>query len=374
VQVDLGRALDGRRRRKFVYAATERDAIAELKKLHARTVGGQVIASSTPTVGSYLNDWFATNKEEWRPSTRRGYRSAIDNHLIPAFGPRRLESLTPLLIQKWITTHKDQHGARRRVEVALSVLSSACSDAMRLQLIASNPVEFTTTPKRTKKPILSYDVEQASAFVTAASTHRLGALFSVAIACGLRQGEAMGLRWDDVNLETGEIAIEQQLQRDDDGNLVSAPTKSEKSKRALLLPPSCLETLKRHRTQQLEERLKCGARWTDTGYVFTTYRIPGKKSTSTRLIGQPLQPRNVTRVLDAIVKAANLPHIGFHALRHSAASILIAQGVDLARVSQLLGHSEMRLTANTYGHLLKQTAETAAQHMDVLFQNRRGKA
>lgn len=146
-----------------------------------------------------------------------------------------------------------------------------------------------------------------------------------------------------------------------DKRLVLQTLKTEKSRRTLVLPSVCIAALKTHRKQQRVERLKAGDRWVDTGLVFTTYR-----QTTAGKVGAGLHPRNVTRVLSAILTAAQLPHVGFHALRHSAASLLIAAGVELVEVSKLLGHSEVRLTADLYAHLQKQTAAKAARLMDAI--------
>jgi integrase len=213
VQIDLGRGVDGRRRRKFAYAATQAEAVDLLRKFGGRAVEGQLLATSTPTVKAYLADWFATNSDSWRPSTRRSYRGTIDLHLVPAFGALRLEQLTPQRIQKWLTQHKQEHGARRRIELAHATLRSALSEAQRLQLVSINAAELVKVPKPKARTIEPLDVDQAGAFLKVAGKHRLGALFSVALACGLRLGEATGLRWEDVDLESREVRIRQQLQR-----------------------------------------------------------------------------------------------------------------------------------------------------------------
>lgn len=364
-RVDLGRSVDGKRRQKSVFGATERDVVVKLKRLHGRTVNGHVLATSTPAVSSYLEDWFSTNRDGWRPSTRRSYRDVIDRYLVPAFGPVRLEHLTPVAIQRWLTTHKTEHGARRRIVIAHAVLRSALAEATRLQLVAVNAAELVKVPKPTARPIVPLSVDQAAVFLRVAADHRLGALFSVALACGLRLGEATGLRWEDVDLATGEIRIRQQLQVVD-GALVSQPLKTEKSHRTLVLPDVCLRALKSHRTKQLEERLKAGQRWVDSGLIFTTYRTYKEGKGLTMQVGAGLHPRNVTRVLGAILTTADLPHVRFHDLRHSAASLLIAEGVELVEVSKLLGHSELRITADLYSHLQRQTAAKAARVMDAI--------
>jgi integrase len=199
-------------------------------------------------------------------------------------------------------------------------------------------------------------------FLKVAAAHRLRALYSVALACGLRLGEATGLRWDDVDLDAGELRIRQQLQAVGK-RLVLQELKTDRSRRTLALPRVCLDALRAHRTQQMKERLKAGADWVETGLVFTTYARRG----AGRKIGVALHPRNVLRTLHMLLDAAELPRVRFHDLRHSAASLLIAEGVPLAEISLLLGHSELRVTADLYTHLQKQSAARAARHMDVLF-------
>lgn len=359
VRIDLGRGPDGRRQRKYIYAPTQAAAVDALRKQGGRAADGYLLTTSTPTVATFLEDWYATNSDAWRPSTRRGYRSAIDLYLVKAFGPLRLEQLSPAIVQRWLTQHKTAHGPKRRITLAHAILRSALSEARRLQLISINAAELVKVPKPKSRAITPLNVDQAATFLKAASEHRLSALFTVALACGLRLGEATGLKWDDIDLTTGEVRIRQQLQQVGK-RLVLQELKTEKSRRTLSLPQICLDTLKAHRKRQLEERLKAGDAWKETGLVFTTYR---KQRNS---IGTGLAPRNVRRVLDALLAAAGLPSVRFHDLRHSAASLLIAEGVELVEVSMLLGHSELRVTADLYSHLQKQTAVKAASRMDAV--------
>lgn len=156
------------------------------------------------------------------------------------------------------------------------------------------------------------------------------------------------------------MQIRQQLQHVGK-QLLLQPLKTAKSRRTLALPSVCLEALKAHRTRQLEERLKAGPKWKDTGLVFVTYQRRGEDGT----MGTPLDPRNVLLVLHRLLSAAKLPRVRFHDLRHGAASLLIAAGVELVEVSMLLGHSELHVTADLYSHLQRQTAAKAARHMDA---------
>jgi integrase len=161
------------------------------------------------------------------------------------------------------------------------------------------------------------------------------------------------------------LQVRQQLQTVGK-RLVLQELKTTKSHRTIALPQACIDALKAHRTRQLEERLKAGERWQDTGLVFTTYRTCREGKGRGMAVGAGLHPRNVLRVLHHLLDAAELPHVRFHDLRHSAASLLIAEGVQLAEVSMLLGHSELRITADLYAHLQRQTASKAARLMDAL--------
>ena len=365
VRVDIGRGADGKRRRKSAFAPTQAEAVKLLKKLAGRQVHGQLLTTSTPTVASFLEDWFATNSDTWRPSTRRCYRRAIDGFLVPAFGPLRLEQLTPAAVQRWLTEHKTEHGARRRISLAHAALRSALADAQRLQLVTTNAATLVKVPKPTARVIAPLDIEQAKTFLKVAGEYRLGALFSVALACGLRLGEATGLRWQDVDLTTGDLRVRQQLQAVGK-RLVLQELKTEKSRRTLSLPQVCIDALRAHHTEQLKERLKAGARWVDTGLVFTTHRVCKEGKGLHMKVGAGLHPRNVLRTLYLILDDAKLPRVRFHDLRHSAASLLIAEGIELVEVSMLLGHSELRVTADLYSHLQKQTAAKAARRMDAV--------
>jgi integrase len=370
VRIPLGRdETTGRRKRKCKYADTQADAVRLLKQLSGQALEGELRVTSTPTVARFLDDWHERNRDDWKPSTARSYRIAIDAHLKPAFGQLRLEQLSPQRLQNWMTAQANEHGARRRISLARATLRSALSEAVRLDFVARNVAAARfKVPKGKSRRIRPLDTREAAVFVKAAQGHRLGALFTTALACGLRLGEAMGLTWADVDLETGELRIRQQLQavsvprtqagtpRKHQRILVLQDLKTPKSRRALVVPDVCREALRVHRTRQLEDRLKAGALWSNQhDLVFASRR------------GSPLDPRNVLRAFYAVLGSAGItPRRRFHDLRHSAASILIAQGVQLVEVSMLLGHAELRTTSDLYGHLVQQTAARAATQMEAV--------
>lgn len=172
-----------------------------------------------------------------------------------------------------------------------------------------------------------------------------------------RQGEALGLRWDDVDLDAGTLTIRKSLQRVD-GELQLVEPKTAKSRRTVALPDVAVSALRAHRVRQIEERLLAGSRWNDTGLVFTT------------TIGTGLDGRNVTRQFQKLLEDARLPRQRFHDLRHTCASLLLAQGVHPRVVMETLGHSQVRLTMDTYSHVIPQLQREAAGRIDAILSAR----
>jgi integrase len=171
---------------------------------------------------------------------------------------------------------------------------------------------------------------------------------------GLRQGEILGLRWSDVDLEAATIRVTQALQRVN-GRLDFVEPKSQSSRRTIPLPATVARALRAHRSRQLEERLAAGARWRESDLVFTTS------------VGTPLDCRNVTRRFQAALEGAGLPRLRFHDLRHTAASLMLAQGVPPRVVMETLGHSQISLTMNTYSHVIPALQREAADRMEAIF-------
>ncbi len=200
--------------------------------------------------------------------------------------------------------------------------------------------------------------DKARQFLKSVRGHRLEALFSVALAVGLRQGEALGLRWEDIDMAAGVLRVNHQLQRVD-GRLTLVEPKTDRSRRTLVIPRSILERLRDHEKRQLSERLWAGSTWTDGGFVFTNRS------------GGPLQARNVIREFHKALKDTGLPRIRFHDLRHSCATFLLVQGVSPRVVMELLGHSEIAMTMDTYSHVVPELKREAAERMESLLSRNR---
>jgi integrase len=283
--------------------------------------------------------------------TYRGYEQLARIHLIPTLGNIRLDKLTPAAIQSFQNHMTESGKAPATVRYARAVLRVALRQAVRWGLIVRNPVDLVDGPRVARFKIQPLDLEQAQRLLTVVGGDRHEALYTVALTLGLRQGEALGLRWQDVDLERGRLHVEHQLQRLDH-RLALVPCKTDRSRRELALPAFTLAALSAHREGQAR---MLGALPAPTSYVFTTRT------------GTPLEARNVVRAWKGILDKAGLPAtMRFHDLRHSAATLLIAQGVHPRTVMEILGHSQIATTMNTYGHVLPETMSDAASRMDAL--------
>jgi integrase len=189
--------------------------------------------------------------------------------------------------------------------------------------------------------------------------HRLETLFTCGLAVGLRSGECSALHWADIDMDAGKVTVRHTLQRvkhagEKKGHLTLLPPKSEKSRRTIELPATCVASLTAHRERQQQERVLGGSRWKETGHVFTS------------TIGTPIDDRKILKEFNALVDAAKLPKQRFHDLRHACISLLGAQGVPLKVIAEIVGHSDIRLTQNVYQHIYSEAKTDAAAKMDAL--------
>jgi integrase len=406
-RVDLGWS-DGKRHYKAVYGRTRRAVADALRDELKAAEEGTLIDDKRQTVQQYLTRWLRdVAQPRIRPRTFVTYEAAIVHHIEPHIGRIRLAKLTPQHLQAWLASLVEQGVSVGRRRYARVVLRNALNTAIRWRLVSVNSATLIDAPRATRREIRPLTPEEAKAFLTAAKGHPLEAFFVVALACGLRLGEALGIQWADVDLEAGTLQVHRAVQRaggdvtarrpllavrkrilkdlhqleEQDSAAsdaeqqrarlakelqevskalaavktsvqVSEP-KSSRSRRTIALPTVAVTALRAHRVRQLEARLVAGGRWQDLGFVFASG------------IGTPLDPRNVTREFKSLLAAAQLPNIRLHDLRHSCATLLLAQGVNPRVVMETLGHSQVSLTLNTHSHVLPALQREAAAKIDA---------
>lgn len=350
---DLG-WVDGKRKRKTLYGSTRAEVAEALVKLLRDRQLGHKVADDQLTLEQFLRRWLDERvRPRLRPTTAAGYEEVVRLFLVPGLGKYKLSKLCPGDVQRFLNRRLEETGRPSRVRYMRAVLRAALSQAVRWELVPRNVAALTDAPTVEKRKVAPLDPAQARKLLDAAKGARHEALFAVALAVGLRRGEVIGLRWDHVDLEKGLIFVREQRQRVKGEVLVLGP-KSETSRRDIRLPEVCLRALCEHRRRQAAERLQLGEEWTETGYVFTTRN------------GRPLDGRNVSRYFKQALAKAGLPAKRFHDARHTCASLLLAQGVPGRVVMDILGHSDIRLTLNTYSHVIPQLHDEAAEKMDAV--------
>lgn len=233
------------------------------------------------------------------------------------------------------------------------VLRTALNQAVRWNIVPRNVASLASPPRIVHYEGKPFTPDEARAFLEAVHEHSHEALFIVALTMGLRFGEVLALRWQDIEMKAGTLSVRYQIQRRD-GKLTLVEPKTDKSRRTLLIPTITLNALKRHSERQQFARRLAGVRWQDLGHVFTTR------------VGTPLDQRKVLTAFKAVVAAANLEDRRFHDLRGSAATLMLMQGVDLLTISRQLGHSTIATTAASYAHVLPALQRDAANKMDAL--------
>ena len=353
--VGIASLADGRR--KYLYGLSEEEVRRKLSGTLRAVDAGQVTDSRGQTVGEFLDRWLTdVVKPNVRPWTYSGYEVHVRLHLKPALGRIPLEKLTPLQVQQMVSTEIRQGLKPKTIRYIRGTLRSALNHAVKWDLVARNVAALVETPRVEQFEINPLTPDEARSFLASVKGDRHEALYSVALAMGLRQGEALGLRWQDIDLKMGYLRVNKQLQRFD-GEFELVEPKTRRSKRSLAMPKSIADQLVAHRLRQLKEKADADGRWHDSDLVFTT---------ST---GRPLDGTVVTHQFHRLLTRAGLAQRRFHDLRHSCATLLLVQGVSPRVVMDVLGHSQIGLTMNTYGHVIPEMRKEAAERMEELLRD-----
>jgi len=348
-------------KRKSVYCKTQQEAIKAARKANQDKDQGLLLPGEDQTLGTFLTTWLQdTVKNKVRPRTYERYRELIELHVVPMLGKIQLQKVSPQHLQKLYYNQKLEEGyAPQTVKHIHRVLHRALGDAMRWQLVVRNVCDAVDPPRVPKQEMQALTGEQAQQFLEAAAGDPQEALYVLALTTGMRQGELLGLKWTDVDLALGTVQVRRTITRlTKKGFTVSEP-KTAKSRRKIHLTRLAIEALKRHRIRQNEAKLAAGPAWNEQGWVFCN------------TIGKPIEVGNmIRRSFRLILTKAGLPIIRFHDLRHSAASLLLSLGVHAKIVQELLGHSQISLTLDTYSHVLPSLQEDAVNRLNTLLSTR----
>jgi len=265
----------------------------------------------------------------------------------------KLENLTPTHLRSLYRDRMEAGLAPRMVQLVHTTFHKALKQAVADGLVPRNVAEIVRGPRPVGKETRTLGPEQARALLNAAHGDRLKALYTLAVATGMRQGELLGLKWEDIDLEAGTLRVRRTLSTATGEGFDFSPPKTAKGRRSIKLPEPVLSSLRKHREAQLEERKRVAGLWEDHGLVFATQ------------VGTPISRQDlITSSFKPLLRRASLPNIRFHDLRHTCATLLLGKGVHAKLVQELLGHATISVTLDTYSHVLPSIGDQTANAME----------
>ena len=338
---------------KNVLGRTQAEVKAKLKAAIETNTNLDIVKAEQYTVGQWMDVWFENcAKIKVRPSSHQTYRGYIDNHIKPNIGSIPLSKLSSLHLQQLykklltggrverIESKKQSKGlSAKTVRNINQVISSAMDFAKDQKLIAGNPTDGCALPKLEHREMKTLPAEQLTSFLREAKETGVFEMYYIELATGLRRGELLGLKWEDIDLEQGSLRVQRQVCRID-GEIVEAPLKTKNAYRVLPLSADAVEVLR-------EQRRKSGG----SQYVFPSPT------------GGPISPDSVLHMLHRVLKRSGLSKVRFHDLRHTFATLALQNGVDIKTVSGMLGHYSAGFTLDTYTHVTTSAKREAANTM-----------
>jgi integrase len=342
-------------KRKHFLSKDREEVARQLTAAKKQRDEGAPIVTARQTVGQYMKTWLDAARPTLRERTWVRYEQYVRLHVTPALGKLALGKLAPHHLQRLYADRLVAGASPTTVHHLHATIHRALKQAVRWNLVARNVADLVDPPRNAHFQHTTLAPDEARELLRAAEGNRLEALYVLALTTGMRQGELLGLRWRDLDLDRGALQLRGSLQRIGGALVVIAP-KTERSKRQVTLTPSAVASLRRHRALQAGERLRMGAAWQGEDLVFTNE------------IGRPIDSAALTRLsFRPLLKRAGLPSMRFHDLRHSAATLLLSQGTHPKIVSEMLGHSRIGTTLDLYSHVTPTMQREAAMAMESIF-------
>lgn len=365
----LGFDKDGKRIRKSIYSKNRTELSQRLTAILNQINCGLYVEPSKLTVAEWLDTWLQEYKHgSVKPSTYGCYVDLVKGHIKPLIGNIPLKDLQPHMIQKLVNDLHRQGRAGGNKALSSSslrkthaILHCCLEQAVTNGLMVKNVADKIKLPRQAQKQVKALSKDEQAIFIEAAEGERLKFLFQFALGTGLRVGELCGLRWNNADIKKGIIQVKEQVQRvknphgDTATMMIVCDVKTKSGNRSIPLPDSLLALLKQHKINQLQERLQAGAIWTDNNIVFANE------------IGGYLEQRNVARAFHRVQERAGLKGFNVHSLRHTYATRLLESGISPKVAQELMGHSTIAQTLDTYSHVLPETKQEAVQALNGLF-------
>jgi integrase len=338
--------------RKTLYGKTQAEVRDKLTKALSDRIDGIVYDDENMTVGEYLDVWLKGSVYgSVRQSTYDRDTNLVNNHIKPILGGLKLRKLNSAHVQSFYRDRLDKGLSASTVHKMHDILRRGLAQATKWHLVQRNVADTVKPPRPTPKEIRARSAAETRRLLEAAGVDRLEALYVLAVHTGMRQGELLALRWQDVDMENAVVSVRRTLTRSG-GRVAFGEPKTKKSRRSIRLTPQAVEALRSHLERQLRDMEILGDRYQDQGLIFTTDT------------GGPINPSNLRqRSFAPLLKQAGLPHMRFHDLRHTCATLLLARGGHPKFVQELLGHATIAITLDTYSHVMPNMGDATARAM-----------
>lgn len=348
----------GKQIQKSVYGKTKAEVALKLRKATAEIDEGIYTEPSRLTVGTWFDIWIAEYLGGVKDTTREQYRYLLRVHIKPCLGAVKLGALTAPMIQNMYNAAQAERLSAKSVRNLHGVVHHALDKAVKLGYIKVNPCLACELPRVVKKEMKTISGDHLSRFLQAIKGNPYEDLMFVTVFCGLRQGEVMGLTWDCIDFDRGNITISKQLQKErregGGGEYRFVALKNDKQ-RTLTPAPEVFTVLRHTQVEQMKARLKAGQSWNNAlNLVFT------------RPLGNHLSSRTVYNNFKRVAQEIGLPDVRFHDLRHTYATLSLQNGDDIKTVSENLGHATVAFTLDTYGHVTEKMKQDSANRMQAL--------
>jgi len=354
----------GKQIQRTIYGESQAEVRKQLSQITTDIDNDEYMEPSKMTMTTWLDIWLEEYVESTvKESTLYAYQMQCRNHIKPSIGATKLVSLTPHTVQAlYNKLHRKQKLSAKTVKNIHGILHKALKQAILLGYIKSNPTDACVLPRIVKKEIKPLDEANITAFLKAIKGHKYETLYMTTLFTGMRQSEALGLKWDSIDFKNKTILIHQQLLRDKrkDGGCYLAPLKNDKS-RLISPPPFILEALREHKLRQLEMRLRVGELWENKNLV--------RDLVFTNEIGGHLIHQSVHRLFKGLVASLNIPNTRFHDLRHTYAVAALQAGDDIKTVQDTLGHHTAAFTLDVYGHVTEKMKKDSADRMQRFYES-----
>ncbi|MFW6015120.1 MAG: tyrosine-type recombinase/integrase [bacterium] len=359
----------GKQKRKYVYGDTKNETVKKLTELKHKLFTGTYIEPSNMKLSEWLNRWIEGRKSSITYSTYINYKGKIDNHINPEIGNIKLKDLQArqvqdLLNNKFEYGRLDNNGglSARTVKYIYQTLHAALEQAIKERLMLTNVCKAVELPKKQKeKELNTWTKEQVNIFLDTAKNYCYYSIFYLALNTGMRRGELIGLKWKDISFDKKRIDVKRQIIRTSEG-LVSKTVKTSAGNRVIPLLDEVIKFLNSHKIKQSEYKLALGEEYNKKDDLVSCNED-----------GTPITPRSLLRVYKQIIKEAELPDIRFHDLRHTFATLFIEAGGAIKTLQQILGHSSITITIDTYVSLTDEMLNGAANIMENMYKDKEDK-